>query len=225
MEVAAAFGDAAERYDRSRRLLVPCFDALYGNALEAIDDWAPPPEPRVLDLGAGTGQFTAMVQPHLPAASFHLIDVAGPMLAIARDRFKDDPSVTFSVEDFATASLTGPWDLVLSGLAIHHLDDAAKQSLFRRIRENLTPGGLFINAEQVLGPSLVAEARNHRLWQAQCRALGVPETELSAARERMKFDRCAPVEAHLRWLAEAGFAEVDCTFKAWRFAVIIGRRA
>jgi tRNA (cmo5U34)-methyltransferase len=36
--VARSFGAAAEGYDAARRALVPCFDALYGNALEVIAD-------------------------------------------------------------------------------------------------------------------------------------------------------------------------------------------
>jgi hypothetical protein len=29
----------------------------------------------------------------------------------------------------------GPWDLVISVLAVHHLDDEQKRDLFRRVRE------------------------------------------------------------------------------------------
>ena len=36
--------------------------------------------------------------------------------------------------------------------------------------------------------------------------------------------RPAPVDAQCRWLAEAGLVDVDCFFKAWRFAVFGGTR-
>jgi tRNA (cmo5U34)-methyltransferase len=42
---------------------------------------------------------------------------------------------------------------VVSALAIHHLDDDAKQDLNARVREVLRPGGVFVNAEQVRGPT------------------------------------------------------------------------
>ncbi len=119
--------------------------------------------------------------------------------------------------------LGGRWDLVISALAIHHLDDAAKQALFRRIRQALRPGGLFVNAEQVLGPTPEAEARYTRLWLEQVRAGGVAEPDIARAQDRMQHDRCATVEEQLRWLRAAGFADVDCSFKAWRFAVLSGR--
>jgi tRNA (cmo5U34)-methyltransferase len=48
--------------------------------------------------------------------------------------------------------------------------------------------------------------------------------EWAAAEERMRFDRCATVEAQLGWLADAGFADADCLFKDHRFAVIAAKR-
>jgi hypothetical protein len=39
----------------------------------------------------------------------------------------------------------------------------------------------------------------------------------------MSHDRCASVEDQLLWMRAAGLSQVDCTFKAWRFAVLSGR--
>ena len=123
----------------------------------------------------------------------------------------------------AACDLGGPWDAVVSALAIHHLEDAAKKDLFVRIRAALRPGGLFVNAEQVLGPTPDVEDRHVRFWHEDIRALGVPENEIALAAERMAFDRCASVEAQLGWMREAGLRDVDCSFKSWRFAVLSGR--
>ena len=151
------------------------------------------------------------------------MDASTAMLEQARRRFAGHPAVSFAVADMAAADLGGPWDVIASALAIHHLDDAAKQALFRRIRLALLPDGIFVNAEQVLGPTSQAEARYARIWLEEIRRLGVPEDEIVRAAERMAHDRCAPVEDQLRWLREAGFSDVDCSFKTWRFAVLSGR--
>jgi cyclopropane fatty-acyl-phospholipid synthase-like methyltransferase len=47
--------------------------------------------------------------------------------------------------------LVPDFDAIVSALAIHHLEDAEKRSLFARIHERLRPGGVFVNAEQVVG--------------------------------------------------------------------------
>src|ERR671937_534457 len=44
----------------------------------------------------------------------------------------------------------GPFDLVVSSLAVHHLDAAGKADLFRRIAAVLAPGGSFVLADVVV---------------------------------------------------------------------------
>src|SRR5207248_8040253 len=44
----------------------------------------------------------------------------------------------------------GPFDLVVSALAVHHLDAAGKQSLFGRVAGTLRPGGRFVLADVVV---------------------------------------------------------------------------
>jgi len=59
----------------------------------------------------------------------------------------------YVVSDLADPLPAGPWDAVVSALAVHHLDDPAKRALFGRLHTALAPGGLFVNAEQVAGPT------------------------------------------------------------------------
>lgn len=223
------FSLGAQGYDAVRRNLVPCFDGFYGSVLDAIGDWAGARASTtldVIDLGAGTGLLSAMVLGRLPQARLHLVDVSDAMLAQARQRFAGaaDSSVSFELRDYTRGSLGGPWDLVVSALSIHHLDDGAKRALFARVFEALRPAGLFVNAEQVLGPTPVAEARYRKLWDEQVLGSGVDRLEYERAVERMRHDRCATLGDQLEWLRAAGFTEVDCAFKQWRFAVYFGMR-
>jgi tRNA (cmo5U34)-methyltransferase len=148
------------------------------------------------------------------------------MLDQARQRFPDaaDSNVSFEVRDYTQGGLDGQWDLVISALSIHHLDDGAKRALFARIFEALRPAGLFVNADQVLGPTPAAEARYRRLWDEQVLASGVDRLEYERAVERMRHDRCATLADQLEWMREAGFTEIDCAFKQWRFVVYFGTR-
>ncbi len=222
--VAAAFDAASNDYDAPRRWLIPCFEPLYGTAIELIAEWAPQPGVRALDLGAGTGLLAAMVRRAFPGMRFDLVDIAPAMLERARQRFAGEDAIGYTVADYATADLGGPYDLVVSALSIHHLDDGAKRGLFARVLAALQPGGLFVNVEQVLAPTAPLEARAHGRWRAQAMALGASEAVIEAAEGRMAHDRCATLEDQLGWLRSAGFAEVDCAFKSWRFAVYSGRR-
>ncbi len=125
------------------------------------------------------------------------------------------------VRDMAAGLPEGPFDAVVSALAIHHLEDLDKRALFRRVHEVLRPGGVFVNAEQVAGPTPELTRSYVENWQRMCRELGASDAELSAAIQRRTHDRCADVGSQLGWLREAGFATVDCVYKYWEDAVLV----
>ncbi|MFK3981188.1 class I SAM-dependent methyltransferase [Micromonospora sp. NPDC050397] len=230
MSVVSLFEAAAGSYDQARRRLVPCFDEFYGTAVEL----AVPPlraavadgrTPEVLDLGAGTGLLASLVGAAVPGARVTLLDAAPGMLALAAEHLTGQ-GVPHRVEvaDLAAPLPDGPYDAVVSALAVHHLDDDGKRGLYRRIFEVLRPGGVFVNAEQVAGPTPELDRLYERVWLAQITALGSDRREIEAARERMSYDRPAPVGAQCDWLTQVGFVDVDCLFKSWRFAVFAGHR-
>ncbi|MEA2316001.1 MAG: tRNA (cmo5U34)-methyltransferase [Solirubrobacteraceae bacterium] len=221
-DVTSVFDAHARDYDAVRRRLIPPYDAFYGTAVDALS-LARRPVRRVLDVGAGTGLLAARVLAALPDAEVTLLDGAPAMLEEARARLGDGASYVHG--DFSRDLPDGPWDAVVSSLAIHHLDDAGKQELTRRIHDALAPGGLFVNAEQVAGPTELLQRRYEAWHERSSRALGASDEEWGAARERMTHDRCSPVADQLRWMREAGFQDVDCLFKDHNFAVLAGRRA
>ncbi len=177
----------------------------------------------MLDLGAGTGLLAAMVARAQPDAELVLLDGAREMLVRARERLGDRAS--YVTADLGDPLPDGPWDGVISALAIHHLDDDGKRDLFARVHDALAPGGMFVNAEQILGPTPELDAVYLRRHREQALALGASVAEWEATLERMAHDRCATVAEQLRWLQDAGFTEVDAPWRAGRFAVLAGRRA
>jgi tRNA (cmo5U34)-methyltransferase len=219
---ATIFNQQASEYNAARRRLIPPFDSFYGSAVDAIA-LAGPRQRRVLDLGAGTGLLAAGVRAAYPEASLTLTDGAAAMLEGARETLGTD-DVTYVCADLAEPPPAGPWDAVVSALAIHHLDDEGKRTLFARVRDELREGGVFVNAEQVVGPSPFFGQLYESWHEREARRAGSDDAEWAGAEERMSFDQCADVESQLRWLREAGFADADCLFKDHRFAVLVARR-
>ena len=218
-----AFSAHAAEYDALRRRLVPDYDGFYGAVPEALERVAAGDVRRVLDLGAGTGLLSAVVAEAFPEAQIELLDASEPMLALAQERLGDAVSAVH-VADMAGALPEGPFDAVVSALAIHHLEHADKRALMGRVHAALRPGGVFANAEQVDAPTAELSALYTQRWAEDCRALGATDEEIDGARERMRHDRCADVETQLGWLRDAGFATADCTYKSWRFAVLIAQK-
>jgi tRNA (cmo5U34)-methyltransferase len=217
------FSSRAPDYDAARRRVVPRYDVFYGTAIEALA-LARREIRRVLDLGAGTGLFSAQVAAAIPAVELTLLDGAGAMLDGARARFGDGAK-------YVLADLTEPlpdqppWDAIISALAIHHLADEDKRDLFARVHVALAPGGVFVNAEQVAGPTAFFDDAYERWHERRAKEFGTTDAEWRAALESMRHDRATTVERQLVWLREAGFADADCLWKDHRLAVLVARRA
>jgi tRNA (cmo5U34)-methyltransferase len=104
----------------------------------------------VLELGTGTGETALRVRAEHPEARWVGIDSSEAMLARARERLPDADLQLQRLEDDLPA---GPFDLVLSALAVHHLDGAGKQDLFSRVARVLQPRGLFVLGDVVVPPA------------------------------------------------------------------------
>jgi tRNA (cmo5U34)-methyltransferase len=219
----SVFAAHAGDYDAQRRRLVPCFDEFYGTAVSVIG-LREGPVGRVLDLGAGTGLMSAAVLQRYPQAELVLVDGAAEMLDQARERLPVGATTTV-VADLREALPEGPFDAVVSALAIHHLEDPDKRDLFARVQDALRPGGVFVNAEQVIGPSSWLEEAHSSMWREACRVAGASEDEIAGAEERMRVDRCVDVATQLKWMHAAGMQDCECFFKHLHCAVLAGWRA
>jgi tRNA (cmo5U34)-methyltransferase len=106
------------------------------------------------------------------------------MLARAREAFPDADLRIGRLEDQLPE---GPFDLVVSALAVHHVPADGKRDLFRRVAHVLRPGGRFVLGDVVV-PERVEDAQIEIDW-----VVDLP-------------DRAA---AQVVWLDDAGFdAEV-----------------
>ena len=179
---------------------------------EVLIEVLPDSPRRVLDLGCGDGRLGALVL-DARASVEHLVavDRSPPMLERARQRFADDARAVVRHWDLADAiTALGRFDLVVSGFAIHHLNDERKRELFGEIVDLLSPGGTFADLEVVRS----ATPRRHADFLAAIgRTADDPE------------DHLAPVEDQLTWMRSSGFTDVDCLWR-WRgFALLVGVRA
>ena len=138
------------------------------------------PAMRVLELGTGTGETALRVRAAQPEARWSGIDSSEAMLGRARERLPDADLRLQRLEDELPA---GPFDLVVSALAVHHLDGPGKRDLFSRVAGVLEPAGRFVLGDVVV-PRAGEEGPIFVDWE---------------------MDRPDSVEDQLAWLREAGF--------------------
>jgi tRNA (cmo5U34)-methyltransferase len=133
----------------------------------------------ILELGIGTGETAKRVLAVHPDARLTAIDSSPEMVERARAVVPEADLRLARLEDPLPE---GPFDLVVSALAVHHLDGPSKQDLFRRIAAVLEPGSVFVLADVV-----------------------VPENEADVVTPiDGVYDLPDRVDDQLRWLRDAG---------------------
>jgi trans-aconitate methyltransferase len=185
------------KYPTEIRAEVPRYDELQRRVVEATTDLR---AEAILELGTGAGETaTALLRSH-PSATLVGVDSSPEMLAAARAALPAE-RVELRLAQLEDPLPEGPFDLVASALAVHHLTSAEKAGLFGRIAEVLGPGGRF-----VLGDVVVPER---------------PEDAVIPIEEG--YDRPDTVEAQVRWLRDAGL-EAQVVWAVQDLAVIRGDR-
>lgn len=183
-------------YASDIRSEVPAYEQLQAAAISATRVIG---AGRVLELGVGTGETTVRLLERHSLAAIWGIDSSAALLQVAQARCA---RARFRVGRMQDPLPRGPFDLVLSVLAVHHLHALEKASLFQRVYDVLEPGGMF-----VLGDLVTVEDPADIV------------TEIDG-----EVDTPSRADEQLAWLREAGFiAELH-----WRqrdLAVLVARRA
>ena len=164
-------------YLREIRIEIPRFDDFQDAVAAATADME---ANAVLELGVGTGETAIRVRKLHPGASWIGIDASEPMLSRAREVL---PDADLRKSRLEAPLPDGPFDLVISALAVHHLDAAGKRDLFGRIAAALKPGGRFVLGDVVV-PERPEDAQIEIDW-----VVDLPDT----------------VDHQLEWLEAAGF--------------------
>lgn len=219
MEIEEQFNRIAQEYDANRRKFIPCFDDYYKNTTKLIAASIRKPA-RILDLGAGTGLLSYYWYRQYPSADYVLVDIADAMLQVARRRFAGVDNVQCQTGDYAKGLPDGSFDVILSALSIHHLDDSQKVELFARVYEKLPDGGLFVNYDQFCGESELIDGWYNTYWQQQLLDSGLTEQDLALWRERRKLDRECSVQDEISMLQQCQFRAVQCVYSYHKFSVI-----
>ncbi len=221
-------------FDTGIRRLLPKYDEM----LDVLVGCIASANHRILELGCGTGELTLKVLQRYPSAEIVAVDYSPRMLdfACAKIEAAGYASRWTGIElDFGewannpnSSGLGDKFNAGISSLAIHHLEDEMKLKLFQRIRESLTAGGCFWNADPVLAESSAmkdiyqATREDWALSQGETLAAIRAGVGTSVAYGYSNPDRLATLVAQLEMLANAGFETVAVPWKYYGMAVFGG---
>lgn len=167
-------------YPDTIRAEVHDYDTLQEKIVEATSGLAPL---SILELGVGAGETAKRTLEMHPGAHLVGIDSSPEMLSAAATTLPRG-RVTLLQQDLSSPLPEQEFDLVISALAIHHLQGDGKAKLFREVREHLVPGGTFVMGDVV-----------------------IPEDPSDAVIENEPgYDFPDSIEDQRRWMAGAGLS-------------------
>lgn len=165
---------------------------------------------RVLDLGTGDGRLLNLVKCKNPEVKGIGLDFSKPMLRLAKQRFSQDNKIKIKEHDLSLPlPELGSFDLIISGLAIHHLTHKRKKHLYQEVFKLLESKGMFFNLDHI-----ASSTKELHYKFLSCVGMA-PDTDDHG---NLLLD----VETQLRWLRETGFIDVDCYWKWLEVALLAG---
>lgn len=236
--------DKARGYDVAAEYVHPHYREMQDAILEALP-FAAGEAGWVIDLGGGSGRLAERILEGFPNACVGIVDQSEAFLTLACDRLNRFGERAA----FWQASLQSDWprDLpaapraIVSMSAIHHLDPAGKQRLYRQCAECLTPSGVLMNGDEVRPESDKDYLAECRAWSEHVRrqidAGLIPEAMQSAwfgweARNigqfgtpRVSGDDChETAAAQLEYFAQAGLRDTRVLWQKGLWTVLFGCR-
>ncbi len=217
--------------------------------IRTICDAIPKPKDPVtmLELCCGQGLLSAALLERFPSAKVTALDGSDAMRQAATktcakhaERFETRP-FDLAATDWRQANLYSgpdtPIHAIVSSLAIHHLDDAGKEQLYRDLHTMLAPGGALVIADLIKPTTPEATQIAAAAWDDATRetaqAAGDDDAfarfhaenwNLYSDPDPDPIDQPSTLFDQLKWLEAAGFQGVDVHWMRGGHAIFGGRK-
>ena len=211
--------EVTDVFEDMLRRSIPQYDVMRESVFEIGDQFAKRGTV-ILDLGCSRGDALApFVSKYKNFCQYIGCEVSPPMIDLARERFKNDPTVRIANLDLRTDFPPCVPSLVLSVLTMMFVPLEYRQEVVRKIHDALLPGGAFVIVEKILGgTSAINNAFVDRYYDLK-RVHGYSELEIE--RKRLSLEGVlVPVTAswNEELLRTAGFRYLDCFWRWMNFA-------
>ncbi len=141
--ISARFAAAAQTYHDESNVQRTVAERLAASmpAREKIDS--------ILEIGCGTGSLTELLIRRFPRALIYAVDIARPMIDLARERIGECGRIRWHVADARQFRPDRDFALIISSSALHWMTPLSET--VKRLGSMLEPGGNLVSALMVNG--------------------------------------------------------------------------
>lgn len=218
---------------------VPCRELQSGIILQLLS--SVPDLEEVVELGCGEGLLSEKILKQFSEVKVTGMDLSPFMLEKTNQRLNSFGS-RFTTREFDLAakawrSQLGEVGAFVSSLAIHHLDEDQKRSLYQDLFNQLSINGMVIIADIVRPSSAIGYQIAGDAWdkdvQRQAKSSDQHKVYQTFKEDGWNYfqnpdldpiDKPSTLADQLRWLSEAGFEEVDVYWMYAGHALFAGRK-
>ena len=199
--------EVGEAEEASSFAAVPCLAALIETILRLLP-FDPAASFAVLELGGGTGILAAALLARFPNARLTMLEESSPLRTAAERRLSAAGARAEVLgRSFARDELPRGFDVVVSLLRLHALEEIARRSVYRSVYAALVPNGMVLIGDHTRPASTGVQ---------ELYARTLPPIEGSR--------RGLLLANELPWLGTVGFRDIDIHYKNLDYAVYGGRR-
>ncbi|MFH1001121.1 MAG: class I SAM-dependent methyltransferase [Bacteroidota bacterium] len=224
MNVEAFYNSISSEYTEMLNRLVP----RYTEMLWMISAYIPKDlkPKRIVDLGSGTGNLTEVIANQFPYSKIFAVDLSDSILKEASKRLNKFTNISYLNEDFSRIAFEPESvDLVVSSIALHHLDDIQKVELLKKIYSWLSPQGVLIFGDQFSGSTEQHYKQHLSNWKQISDTNKIPDSEwLMWMDHQKKHDYHTTVENYFDWCKQIGFKKSDVVWRYLLWTVFISHK-
>jgi len=219
-EVAQSFDDMLTRS-------IPQYDVMRNTVTEIARRYITA-NSVVIDIGCARGEAIAPLVHTFPSARFLGLEYSAPMVAAARERFRENVQNTTIIQYDLRKGIprfTGIPSVVMSVLTIQFIPIEYRQMIIQSIYDVLPSGGVFILVEKVLGETAAIDRLMTEIYLDMKKENGYTQEQID--RKKLSLEGVlVPVTAawNENLLRMAGFKKVDCFWRWMNFAGWVGLR-
>lgn len=171
----------------------------------------------LLDLGCGTGLELEGIFRRFPDISVTGIDLTKAMLDRLSEKYQGK-NITLICGDYFTADLRQErFDTTISFQTMHHFSHEKKIGLYRKIRDSLKSGGVYIECDYMVETQAEEDkwySENARIRKEQ----GISDDEF------YHYDTPCTIENQIKMFKAAGFSSAEKVFKIENTTIIIAKK-
>ena len=166
----------------------------------------------VLELGCGTGNLTLLIHQRFPEANITAVDISSECINECKLRIPN-ADIHYIKSDFKDIDfLDNTFDLIISSISIHHLNDKEKEILFNKLYCYQTKGGILSFCDQFRGETDFIYQKHIERWKEFAVEQGTSNDEWEMwMQHQHEHDYHSSLLDHLVWIGNAGYNIIDCT--------------